>query len=183
MSRCWLDGELRAYLDGEMPPREIAAVREHLQECSPCSSLAAELAERAARIGALLVALEHAPAGPVPVQRESTVWGRRLVAAAALAAAACAAMLFLVPKHHPVTARHAGTVQRAASPPPAPALPSSPRPATQPHKPPQVKYYLALDDEPIESGVVVRVSLPDSGLLADVIYDEQGRPRAVRPLN
>jgi hypothetical protein len=46
-----------------------------------------------------------------------------------------------------------------------------------------VEYYLALDDEPIESGVVVQVTLPDTGLLAEVIYDEYGRPRAVRPLN
>jgi hypothetical protein len=48
---------------------------------------------------------------------------------------------------------------------------------------PRIQYYVPLDDEPIESGVVVRVSLAASGLLADVIYDEQGRPRAVRPVN
>jgi hypothetical protein len=47
---------------------------------------------------------------------------------------------------------------------------------------PRVDYYVALDSEPIDSGLVVRVALED-GLLADVIVDEQGRARAVRPLN
>ena len=47
-------------------------------------------------------------------------------------------------------------------------------------KPPQVQYYLALDDEPIDTGVVMRVALDGTGIQADVIFDAEGRPRAIR---
>jgi hypothetical protein len=49
-----------------------------------------------------------------------------------------------------------------------------PRRRTQP-----VQYYLALDDEPIDTGTVMRVALA-SGAEADVIVDSEGRPRAIR---
>jgi len=54
-----------------------------------------------------------------------------------------------------------------------------------PPKPqPRVEDYVALDDEPIESGVVVRVSLEagiDGGQVpADVILGPDGRARAIR---
>lgn len=184
MNRCWLEGELRAYLDRELPAQDLQAVEMHLAECSACAMLATELGERAARVGAMLAALEHAPA--VCPKRPAPSRLPAMAAAALLAAAACAAFFFIVtPQRQPAIAVQSGSVQRTGSPPPQRVLPTRAEPAKPPHKAkrPQVQYYLALDDEPIESGVVVRVSLPDSGLLADVIYDEQGRPRAVRPLN
>lgn len=183
MNRCWLEGELRAYVDRELPPEEMAAVEQHLGECSACAAFARELGDRAARVDMLLAALEHAPA--VCPQRPVT-WHRPVLAAVALVAvAACAAFFFVsTPKRQPAIAVQAGRPQ-TVSPPTQRGLPTRAQPARLPHKAkrPQLQYYLALDDDPIESGVVVRVSLPDSGLLADVIYDEQGRPRAVRPLN
>jgi hypothetical protein len=41
-------------------------------------------------------------------------------------------------------------------------------------------YYLALDDEPIETGVVMRVALGPAEVPADVIFDQEGRARAIR---
>lgn len=180
MSRCWLEGELRAYLDRELPAAEMEAAGQHLRECRPCSAIAEELAQRAARVSALLAALEHAPAA---APRSAAASRRPAIAAvAALAAAACAAFFLWAPKR--VTVDQADSSRRTVSRPAQQGSPAPARPARLPHKAKaQTQYYVALDDEPIESGVVVRVSFPDTGLLADVIYDEQGRPRAVRPLN
>jgi hypothetical protein len=51
----------------------------------------------------------------------------------------------------------------------------------QPAKPrATADYYLALDDDPIETGVVMRVALGPAELPADVIFDQDGRARAVR---
>jgi hypothetical protein len=49
---------------------------------------------------------------------------------------------------------------------------------------PQVRtdYFLALDDEPIDTGIVMRVALGPDELKADVIFDPAGRPRAIRPV-
>jgi hypothetical protein len=49
-------------------------------------------------------------------------------------------------------------------------------------KPPQVEYYLALDDEPIDTGIVMRAALDGAGVQADVIFDAEGRPRAIRTI-
>jgi hypothetical protein len=44
-------------------------------------------------------------------------------------------------------------------------------------------YFLALDDDPIELGVVVRVALDGAAAVqADVVFDADGRPRAIRPV-
>jgi hypothetical protein len=36
MSACWKEGELRAFLDGELPAESLAAIRTHLEECAAC---------------------------------------------------------------------------------------------------------------------------------------------------
>ena len=188
MSRCWLDGELRAYVDRELPATEMEAIERHLRECDACSALLRELSSRAARVGVLLEALEQAPAVQPVEMRRAARWGPILVAGLA---AACVAFVFWSPKRQPVVTAPKTQVAVSA---PTPAAQTAPlrsrlrvaprfRAATVRERLAQPQYYVALDDEPIESGVVVRVALPDSGLLADVIYDEQGRPRAVRPLN
>jgi anti-sigma factor RsiW len=184
MSRCWLEGELRAYLDRELPPLEIEAVERHLTECTACAAVSTELAGRAARVGELLRALEQVSTAPLPVRRAAPAWRRVGLAAGLALAAACLILDVLLPKRRePVSAPQPITPALLA---PAKVQPS-PKPANRAVRGTasrnQTEYYLALDDEPIDSGVVLRVTLPDSGLLADVIYDEQGRPRAVRPLN
>jgi hypothetical protein len=46
-----------------------------------------------------------------------------------------------------------------------------------------VQYFLALDDEPFEVGVVRRVALGPEEVPADVVFGPDGRARAIRLLN
>jgi hypothetical protein len=163
----------------------MEAVERHLTECRQCSALSAELSVRAAYVGALMGALQQRPKAPARAPRTAP---RRAIAAALVLAAACLLLIALV--HKPVEVGQAGSLRRIVNPPtPVVQIATTPQPraslraAHVSKRPSAVRYYLALDDDPIESGVVLRVTLPDSGLLADVIFDEQGRPRAVRPLN
>ncbi len=188
MSRCWLEGELRAYVDRELPAPEMEAIGRHLGECDACAAVWLELKERAARVGVMLEALEHIPEPAPVVVRRAARLGPVLVA---VLAAACVVLVLWLPKRQRMVTPPKTQVAASA---PATAAQTAPlrsrrrveprlRAATVRERLAQTQYYMALDDEPIESGVVVRVALPDSGLLADVIYDEQGQPRAVRPLN
>jgi len=201
MSRCWLEGEWRAYLDRELPAADMETAGRHLGTCPACSARLRELSGRAERVGALMGALEYIPESrPCPegaLVRPAPRWKRPWVAAAALAAALAGLLLFRPAKHPAVDAPKpavAAVVPGDQSSPlrsqlrtkpairAAAAGPGNPRLRTK-ERSPQPEYYIGLDDEPIESGVVVQVTLPDSGLLAEVIYDDYGRPRAVRPLN
>jgi anti-sigma factor RsiW len=198
MRECWDEGGLRAYLDREMPPEEMTRIAVHLGGCAQCHSRYNELAGRAARVAALMETLEAGPvvSPPAAAQRRWTQRPRP-VASAILALAAVAALAFvLLPKRteapKPEIAPHVAphvvplrpAMEQAATPSgarPWSALPSPPR-AKSPKrpKPPQVQYYLALDDEPIDTGVVMRVALDGTGVQADVIFDAEGRPRAIR---
>ena len=191
MRECWDEGGLRAYLDRELPLEEMTRIAVHVGGCAECHARYNELAGRAARVGALMEALEvrAVAAAPGPQQRR---WMQRPgpVATAVLALAAAAALAFvLLPKHteapKPVVAPHVApgrpVIQQAAAPAVELPEPSPPR-AKGPRrvKPPNVQYYLALDDEPIDTGVVMRVALDGTAMQADVIFDAEGRPRAIR---
>ena len=183
MSRCWVEGEWRAYLDGELAPLEMQAAREHLEDCAACAELFREVERRAHRVGAWLAELERIPEALAAPRRAATDGRRAAVAILALAAALAVAFLLLpkrAPERRPVPAPMPAPVAKAVEPSiPAPPAPAPVRPKARKAR---VDYFLGLDSEPIETGVVVRVAL-DGGLLADVIVDEQGRPRAVRPVN
>jgi hypothetical protein len=168
----------------------MRSAREHLEECAACERLWREVADRAERVGALLAELDRVPpARSVPRRRS------RVPALAGLAAAALLAVL-MIPRqgqHIPAppaqreSASEHPMDQAAAAAVETPGAPMRPRTAVtrrtrQRAEKPRVDYYVALDSEPIDSGLVVRVALED-GLLADVIVDEQGRARAVRRLN
>jgi anti-sigma factor RsiW len=187
MSQCWQEGTWRAYLDGELPADEMVWGKEHLVKCAECAGLHRELSARAARVGALITELESAPE---VVQRE-VVQGRRssqprrrwAVAGLALAAALAAAFVLAPKRVVPVPAPVRAGI------PVTPAIeeaPLAPAPLKRPparrvihHRAPQLQYYLALDDEPIDTGTVIRVALA-SGAEADVIVDSEGKPRAIR---
>lgn len=189
MSRCWLEGELRAHFDCELPARDMGAIERHLKECAACAALAGELSRRAARVGALIQALEEIPeARAGAAEPAAQQWRSRAVVAGLLAAACLSAAVWIAPWRQPprapVKPRITKAIVAAQDNPILPQLKLEPAPrAAVKERPAPPQYYIALDDEPLDSGVVVRVALPDTGLLADVIYDEQGRPRAVRPLN
>jgi anti-sigma factor RsiW len=190
MKECWDEGGLRAYLDRELPPDEMTRIAVHLGGCPECHARYNELAGRAARVAALMESLE---VGQVVSPAAPARWimpQPKPVATAVLALAATAALAFvLFPRHteapKPVAAPRSApmrpAIEQAATPavkPPelSPARAKSPKRV----KLPQVQYYLALDDEPIDTGVVMRVALDGTGIQADVIFDAEGRPRAIR---
>jgi hypothetical protein len=200
VSGCWSEGELRASLDHEMPARDLERVAMHIRECVRCAEVYEELAGRASRIGTSLEAL--AETAPVQVRP----WGRRnylphhWVGAAAGVAAAFTFAVTVAP--------------RRVSPPQLPAPPPFVEPVARPirsvpivqhhlasrrlvarqaparRQPParsRVEDFVALDDQPIEAGVVVRVNLDDAAnggrIPADLILGMDGRPRAIRFVN
>jgi hypothetical protein len=195
MKQCWSEGELRSYLDGELPSEDLARVAAHLAGCGACAASAAVLSARSQRVSTLLSELGElgelglggagASAG-LPVKHSRPRW---IPAAAALAA--CLALAFvLLPKRatHPVIPTAAVSAPRAAV-----TVPEVPRvaqaaPPARPHKRPQprkpeIHYFLALDDEPFEVGVVRRVALGPQEILADVVFSPDGRARAIRLLS
>jgi len=193
MSECWDEGGLRAYFDRELPPEDLSRAAAHIGACAECHARYNELAARAVRVSSMVSALrtgsKSLPVAPAPSRR--WVWP---VAAGALALAAAAALTFvLVPNRAPAPTRPvaAPQVRRVERPiqaevetPPAAAPAKVVRAKTARHaKSPETDYYLALDDEPIDTGVVMRVALDSAASVqADVIFDAEGRPRAIRPL-
>jgi len=202
MSQCWSEGELRAYLDRELPARDVERVAGHLKDCQACGRVCAELAGRAASVAALLEVLpEPVQPSQIPAIPRSGAHPARWVAAAGLAAALALAVVMAPLRSRsgsrPLQVKSAQDQQVRALPPPARSLPNGRGSAVSPPsrdrqgavamhraapaKPkPRVEYYVALDDEPIEAGVVVRVGLSGGQVPADVIFAPDGRARAIR---
>jgi hypothetical protein len=152
MKECWNTGDLRAYVDRELAPGETARLEAHLESCATCTERLREVSERAGRVSEMLVSLDQSRD-----RRESVSDDRKGAVratwgkAAALASAACLALVFLAPK---------------PAPPPKTAQVARP--------------FIALDNEPIETGMVVRVAFGPDQVQADVIITPDGRPRAYR---
>lgn len=184
MRQCWSEGELRAYLDRELPPQDLQLVAAHLAECPACEALRVQLAERAARVSALMDALtEPEPvAWMPPMPRPARMGWRWAMAAVALAAGLAVAVLVLpgrTERPRPPEAVRTSAVQ----PLPAEQAVTQPEPRRQGapgRRRPRPQVFLALDDEPIETGVVMRVALGDGEIPVDVIFGPEGRARAIR---
>src|SRR4051812_2989368 len=131
MKQCLTEGDLRAYLDRELPATDRDRVAAHVAECGACDLAYREISARAERIATALSALGDgiAETRPKPAVRPMVLWPRW---AAAVAMAAGLALLLVSPK---------------AKPPAAPALAL------------ETGAFVALDNEPIDAGLVVRVSL------------------------
>jgi anti-sigma factor RsiW len=196
MKECWLDGDLRAYLDRELPPQRMTEMAVHLGGCAECHARYNEIAGRASRVAAWMETLEFEPAtmplAPPGRLKPSRVAG--VLAAVLAMAAAVAAAFVLLPRGSvspkPVAAPHVTPSrpvmrQAAASQAAGPQnssirAPSIRASAPKRSKPAPVQEYLALDDEPIDTGVVMRVAFEGTGMQADVIFDADGRARAIR---
>jgi len=193
MSPCRSEGELRSLIDRELPGEQVTAIEQHLAECAGCAVAYQSLSERAAFVGGLMDSLSEEIPAAVTAARPTVIRPVFRATAAALAATAIFAL---------VLSRHTANppAQAIVEPPPASASvePAAPAPASQPetvaeaprvHRLPArrpmatpVQYYMALDEEPIDTGLVMRVALP-SGVQADVIVDGDGRARAIRPVS
>jgi len=187
MTQCWREGELRAYLDSELPPGDMQRVAAHLKECAVCGGACAELEARVARISMLLGALPEAePLTQLPSlpRRSGASWRW---AAGAVAAAVVVAFLWMPKRTENVVmatpAPPAPQARAAPVPPPATVKPAIIRRVVPVKPKAQVDYYVKLDDEPIETGIVVRVGLDGGQVPADVILGPDGRARAIRLVN
>jgi hypothetical protein len=148
-----------------------------------------ELSVRASYVGGLMDTLAVPVARTAPrrvVTRASGSWAWTGAAVALAAGLAVAAML--IPRREPVR-------QVLVAPPPRTAIAQPPPVEVPVVTPPsravavstaakrrrvkQADPFIALDDEPIESGIVMRVELPGS-TPADIIFSPDGRARAVR---
>jgi hypothetical protein len=133
--------------------RELAPQETALLDAhlASCTECAERLREISARAGRVSAMLSSLAAEPHRSSDRKGAVHQIWGKAAALAIAASLALLFLSPK-------------------PAP-----------PPKPPEVaRPFIALDNEPIETGMVVRVAFGPDQVLADVIITPDGRPRAYR---
>jgi Putative zinc-finger len=200
MTNCWSEGALRAYLDRELSAADMKAVAAHLGECSACDALCTELAGRAARVFALLEALPEPKVvtmRPAPSRAPS----RWLWPGAAVALAAGLAIASIVVSHRedpaPVAVQKVPPPQLQPDPvepmPTGRILPVATAPAARPavakvlrRKPassPEMDYFVALDDQPIESGVIMRMAIQPGNAQADIVFDPAGRARAIRLVN
>jgi hypothetical protein len=207
MSGCCSQGELRSYLDRELPRDGMAAVDAHLTECGPCRAAFDDIRGRAERVSALLGELERGGPSVLPMRRPARRWAAAS-AIAALAASlavgyfampgrtmrrpgrAAAPVFGRAPSSGAATVRER-TAPAAVSPPATGDMPSrrAPRvrrlpPARRPAPAPAPQYFVALDDEPLDgSAVLMRVALGPAGIPADVVFSPNGRPRAIRLAN
>lgn len=152
MKQCWTDGDLRGYLDRELPGPDRERVASHLAVCGECDSRYREIEARAERVATALSSLADgivAVQAARPAAPKVRMWPRW---ATAVAMAAGLALVLVSPK---VKA-------------PAPAVAQ------------QKAEFVALDNEPIDAGLVVRVSLGPDNVQADVIISADGRARAYR---
>ena len=194
MTQCWAEGTLRAYHDGELSPAEMEQVESHLSECSVCAKLADVVSSRAVLVQNLLSALpgpEQLMWMPRCEPKPVSIWPRWAAAGAAIAAAITIVFLWSLAKAPDVVTKGAAVasaagsneVEATAPAQRAEAALSSARvirkPARQkPSSPRQA--FLVLDDQPIETGVVVRMALGDAGIPADVVFGADGRAHAIR---
>ena len=194
MTQCWPEGALRAYLDRELPTEDMQRVAAHLGDCTVCDGLCTELAARAAHVSALLELLPEwsvaaMPRAATPAKRRATWVGIAVALAAGLALAA-----YLMPDRHPreAVALPAPVPALAAPPMPATVAATTPAPAGPPAprrlrrvRPtaPEPAYFVALDDEPFDSGVIMRVGVKPGNLRADIVFGPDGRAHAFRLVN
>ena len=112
-----------------------------------------------------------------------------------MALAACLALAaYLLPDRHPREAVVRPAPAPAPTPPPVAVTVAemTPAPAEQPapRRPrrvrptaPEPAYFVALDDEPFESGVIMRVDVKPGNVQADIVFGPDGRAHAFRLVN
>ena len=183
------------------PPGDMQRVAAHLGECAKCDGLCTELAARAAHVAALMELLpEWSEAAVRPAGRPAVVPVRRMPRPSwigiAVAVAAGLALAVYLKQDRPVPrAQVRPTVQVPEIASPAVAIaaeevsavvaaPAAPRRTRRVRETtPDPAYFVALDDEPFESGVIMRVDVKPGNLQADIVFGPDGRAHAFRLVN
>jgi anti-sigma factor RsiW len=184
MKQCWPDGDLRAFLDDELPRESQEQVGAHLELCGACSDRYRELSQRAARVSSLMAMLPAAAPAVGNILPPRVRHGRQWAVAALSMAAALAVGFVVLPKHGVVQPLPiAKALVPVTTVPVAPALTALPRPAVRhraARRPVIREDFLRLDDEPFETGTVVRISAENGDVQADLIVGPDGRAHAIR---
>jgi len=174
--QCMAEGDLRAWLDRELEPAELESVAAHLNECEACRTLSEELSARAALVMSALAELPVTQRQP-----RASVW-RWAVPVAAMAACLAIAVTARPRVQSPPEVSHAVVLRPPFAPQPPPAGRLVKHTVKRRAVVPQLAPFVALDDEPIETGVVMRVGTESGGFQADVIVGPDGRAHAIRIL-
>jgi hypothetical protein len=199
MTNCWSEGALRAYLDRELSPEEIQAATAHLRECPSCDSLCKGLAARAARVAELVDLLPEPEAEtiqvPLRAPHKSVVHIRAAWVGAAVALAAGLALAAYFAPRRPTpqvpivltpTPTPVAETKREVQPevvqdvPVARVRPARNRARQASTAVPYAGEFVVLDDEPFESGVIMRVEIKPGKTQADIVFGPDGRARALR---
>ena len=203
MKACWPEGSLRAYHDGELSPIDKQTVAAHLAVCPHCEALADEVAGRADRVAKLMSALPRTEQViwmprrvAAPARKPALTWPVWAGAAMALAAGIAIAM-WMAPKPEEHRANVPVPVvkpeetagvpiilpgkRRVEEPRATPASVRTPARPVRRQSPRPV--FLSLDDQPVETGIILRVALGEAGIPADVIFGTDGRAHAIRLVN
>ena len=195
MTECWSPGDLRAAIDRELPAEMLERIAAHLEECGECRAVHAELDARARRVSLAMADLNVVGRVLEPVKitdRRGT--GHRSLWPVIALAAGLAIGWVIVPKKQ---SEPPAPLSTAVTPPTPPqpetqvaqaVRPTPPRPRLRRVKPaaparPQTLDFVALDDRPIDNGVVMRVSWGPENLQADIIFGPDGSARAYRLVN
>jgi hypothetical protein len=184
--QCIAEGDLRAWLDRELEPAELETVETHLNECAACRAHSEELSARATLVMSALGEL------PIAYRRlRPSIWRWPILAwGVPVAAMAVCLLLAIVMWPRKDVVKVATVIDphppQVDSTPVAPQPPSAVRAtlhrARRRPVVPQEAPFVALDDEPIETGVVMRVGTESGGIQADVLVGPDGRAHAIRIL-
>lgn len=206
MSVCLKKETLLAFADRELPPGEMESAERHITDCAACKRELESIRATSVKVDSLLNSLAPdeeatvAPIGVIAIPYSGANARMRWTAVASVGVLAAALLLFVMIRwQHPTPAPN---VVKTVAPAPVPAVEKKELLAGAVTKPAnvgtpkarlKVRQFQALDDgEPIEMGMIYRVSLPASSSLnfagsqsakripAEVIVDEFGKVRAIR---
>jgi anti-sigma factor RsiW len=206
MSGCLKKEILMAFADGELPPGEMKLTERHIEVCASCRRELAGIRATNATVHALLSSLapeevaDASPAAFISVPYKVPNARRRWTAVVSMSVLAATLFLFLV--NHRQHSAPVPTVAKTLARVPAPAVEkkdvlaaavTKPVHVVVPKSDLKVRRFQALDDgEPIQTGMIYRVSLPVPStqkssttqsakrIPAEVIVDEFGNVRAIR---
>lgn len=206
MSACLKKETLLAFADRELLPGEMESAERHVAGCAVCRAGLESIRATNANVNALLSSLAPDDAHTVDAIAVVKIpYGGadlriRWATVASVGVLVAALVLFvIIRRQHP--APTSNVVERVVAAPVASiekkevqvATVTKPAHVAAPKKPVKVRQFQALDDgEPMQTGMIYRVSLPASSLTnsavsqsakripAEVIVDEFGKVRAIR---
>jgi putative zinc finger protein len=206
VSECLKKEILMAFADCELPSREMESAELHITGCADCKQELESIRATSLKVNMFLSSLapidspDAAPISFVTIPYSGAhAWMRR-TAVASVGVLAAALILFVMIRRQDSAPEP--NVVKAVAPAPMPSVEKKEVLAAEVRKPAhvatsktaaKVRQFQALDDgEPIETGMIYRVSLPASTsssasvsqsakrIPAEVIVDEFGKVRAIR---